>query len=226
MSDKAFQVLTQLFPKLSKETLDGLHRSARLVEYPAQFTLCREGAVEDTFYIMVDGRVDVYKQLQGQMFFINYLTSGAHFGDIALLLDLPRTATIITAEPTQVFEIDRGIFGDFIKTNSELVVALCQMLIKRFLAQEEKLLLEIARLKKRDVPPPKVFLSYARTDEAFVTRLANDLIKEQIDIWLDVYRLEPGRSWARQIGEALDRCQIMLLVLSPDNVVSDNVEDE
>jgi CRP-like cAMP-binding protein len=226
MTDEAVQVLARLFPALSPETLDDLYHAARLVEYPAQVTLCREGEYEDTFYIVVSGRVDVYKLLEGQMLLINYLTSGAHFGDIALLLDLPRTATIITAEPTVVFEIDQDIFADFIKTNAEIVVALSQLMIKRFLAQEEKQLIEIARLKKRDVPPAKVFLSYGSVDRPFATRLANDLIRQRIDIWLDIYRIEPGMSWARQIGEALDTCQILLLVLSPYSVTSENVEDE
>lgn len=226
MPDHPTQLLEQVFPKLSKDALADLCLSARLTRYPAQVTLCHEGEMEHCFYIVVDGRVDVYKHLEGQRLFINHLTAGAHFGDIALLLDLPRTATIITAEPTEVVEIDRDIFAQLLKTNPEIVVVLSQMVLKRFLAQEEKQLMEIARLKKRDAPPPKVFLSYARSDLSFATRLANSLLKQGIDVWLDVYRLEPGQSWARQIGEALDRCQAMLLVLSPAGVSSGNVEDE
>lgn len=226
MADEAVQVLAQLFPKLSPEARDGFRRAARLEQVPAQVTLCHEGEIEDRFYIIISGRVEVYKLLEGQRLFINEMARGAHFGDIALLLDVPRTATIITAEPTQVCIIDRDIFAHFIKTNPEIVVALSQLTIRRFLVQEEKQLMEIARLKKRDVPPPTVFLSYARPDEAFATRLANNLLKQQIDVWLDVYRLEPGKSWARQISEALDACQIMLLVLSPTSVASENVDDE
>jgi CRP-like cAMP-binding protein len=226
MSDKPLEIIRQLFPTLKHGSLETVFHSARLMDYPAQITLCHEGEVEDTFYIIVEGRVDVYKQLEGQMFHINYLTGGAHFGDIALLLDTPRTATIITAEPTQILEIDREIFAHFIKTDSEIVVALSQMMLKRFLAQEEKHLTEIARLKKRDVPAPNVFLSYARADAEFATRLANDLTRQKIDVWLDIYRIDPGKSWGRQIGEALDSCQVMLLVLSPNSVDSENVEDE
>ena len=100
------------------------------------------------------------------------------------------------------------------------------MVIRRFLLQEEKQLTEIARLKKRDTPAARVFLSYASADREFATRLANNLLKYHVDVWLDIYRVEPGKSWARQIGEALDTCEIMLLVLSPTSVSSENVEDE
>ncbi len=64
-------------------------------------TICNEGAIENSFYIVLSGRVDVYKVLEGQRLLINYLTTGAHFGDVALLLDQPRSASIITAEPTK-----------------------------------------------------------------------------------------------------------------------------
>lgn len=220
------EIFTQLFPQLSADALSTLEREAQLEEHAAQITLCHEGKVEESFYVVIDGRVDVFKVLEGQMLFVNHLTRGAHFGDIALLLDRPRTATIITAEPTRVWKINRTTLDGFIRSQPEIVVALSRLIIKRLLAQEEKHLLEIARLKKRDVPPAKIFLSYARTDQEFVTRLANNLLKQQIDAWLDIYRIEAGKSWARQIGHALDTCQVMLLILSPSSVASDNAEDE
>lgn len=226
MADHADQTLAQIFPQLAAPALADLRRSAQLVRHPPEVVLCHEGEVEHRFYIIVAGRVDVYKHLEGQRLIINQLGAGACFGDLALLLEVPRTATIVTAEPTLVFELDRAIIAELLRTNPEIVVALTQRVLRRFLAQEEKQLMEIARLKKRDAPPARVFLSYARTDAAFATRLANSLLKQHIDVWLDVYRLEAGRSWARQIGEALDFCQVMLVVLSPASVASENVEDE
>ncbi|MBI4345947.1 MAG: TIR domain-containing protein [Elusimicrobia bacterium] len=224
--DAALAVLRAVFPTLSPAALRRLRRSAKDVTQPADTTLCHEGEVEDAFYIIVDGMADVYKVTEGQKVFINHLGPGAQFGDLALLLDVPRTATIITSETTRLLVVDRAAFDELVKARPEIAVELSRMVLKRFLVQEEKRLLEIARLKKRDTPPPKVFVSYARVDEPFVTRLANGLIKQNIDVWLDRYRIEPAKSWARQIGEALDRCGVMLLVLSPASVASENVDDE
>jgi len=220
------RLLAEIFPTLPAAALEHLRAVARRNRYPAQATLCHEGEIEHCFYLIIEGRVDVYKHLEGQRLFINQLAAGAHFGDIALLLDLPRTATIITAEPSVLLEIDRAIFAQLLKTHPEIVVALSQSVLRRFLAQEEKHLMEIARLKKRDTPPAKVFLSYARTEAAFATRLANSVLKQNIDIWLDIYRLNPAQSWARQVGEALDTCSSMVIVVSPTSVASENVEDE
>jgi CRP-like cAMP-binding protein len=226
MAASEIRLLAQLLPQLPAAALESLRAASRLNTYPAEHTLCHEGEIEHSFYVIISGRVDVYKLLEGQRLLVNHLEAGAHFGDIALLLDVPRTATIITAEVTRVLEIDQTIFARLLQTNPEAVVALSQLVLRRFLAQEEKQLMEIARLKKRGAPPGRVFVSYARTDAVFATRLANSLLKQGIDVWLDTYRLSPGRSWARQIGEALDACQIMLVVLSPASVASENVEDE
>lgn len=226
MVDPTIPVLAQVFPRLPLAAVERMRQAARLVSYPAQVALCHEGEVEHCFYVIVVGQVEVYRMLEGQRLFINQLTVGAHFGDLALLLDVPRTATIITAEPTQVLEIDRSIFSAILQTSPEIAVELSQMVLRRFLAQEEKLLVEISRLRKRDSPPGRVFLSYARTDAPFATRLSNSLLKQQIDVWIDLYRLEPAKSWARQVGDALDQCQVMIVVLSPAAVASENVDDE
>ncbi len=225
-TEKTIKLLRQIFPTLSTSALERLHGSALRRTYPPLVTLCHEDEIEHCFYIIVEGMVDVFKCLEGQRLLVNQLRAGEHFGDLAMLLDRPRTATIVTAETTTVLEIEREIFTEFLQTKPEIVVALSQVLLQRFLMQQERHLLEIARLKKRDTPPPKVFVSYARTDSVFATRLSNSLIKNNIDLWLDVYRLEPARSWARQIGEALDACHTMIVVLSPTSVCSENVDDE
>jgi CRP-like cAMP-binding protein len=225
-SDPTTLLLAKLFPTLSSRALDELRAEGRIVRHPPLVTLCHEGEIEQSFFVIVEGRVDVYKLLEGRRLMINQLASEDHFGDIALLLDVPRTATIVTAEATTVFVVDRAALAHFIRTYPEIVVALSQLVLRRFLAQEEKHLVEIARLTKRDAAGARVFLSYARPDEPFVTRLANNLLKQQIDVWLDVYRLEPGKSWARQIGEALDSSHVMLVVMSPTSMTSENVDDE
>lgn len=225
-ADPAIEALRQIFPTLEPSALRKLRRAAKDVTKPADTTLCHEGEVEDAFYIIVDGRVDVYRLMEGQKVFINHLGPGAQFGDLALLLDLPRSATIISSEPTRLLVIDKETFNGLLASAPEIAIELSRVVLRRFLVQEEKRLLEIARLKKRDTPPPTVFASYARSDEPFVTRLVNSLIKQGIDVWLDRYRIEPAKSWARQIGQALDTCRVMLVVLSPAAVASENVDDE
>ena len=69
--------------------------------------------------------------------------------------------------------------------------------------------------------PPRVFISYARSDgEPFATGLRARLEAEEpeITLWQDRARMEGGKDWWRQITDALDGVQFMVLVMTPAGV--------
>jgi putative peptide zinc metalloprotease protein len=65
-----------------------------------------QGQPGDAFYVIGSGQVEVIRD--GQV--VNTQGPGDHFGEIALLMDVPRTATVIAKTPTQVFRLDREGF--------------------------------------------------------------------------------------------------------------------
>ena len=65
---------------------------------------------------------------------------------------------------------------------------------------------------------PRVFVSYARKDgEEFATRLRKRLESEhpEISLWQDRARMEGGVGWWKQITEALEKVQFLVLVMTP-----------
>ncbi len=72
---------------------------------------------------------------------------------------------------------------------------------------------------------PRVFLSYAAADRAFVDRLVSDLRRRRIKVWFDE-RLQPGRARLPQIDEAIHATEIFLLLLSPAGVVEPQALEE
>jgi hypothetical protein len=72
----------------------------------------------------------------------------------------------------------------------------------------------------------KYFFSYARKDSEFVLRLATDLRKVGVNLWLDQLDILGGQLWDRAVQGALEACQGMIAVLSPDALASNNVMDE
>jgi len=65
---------------------------------------------------------------------------------------------------------------------------------------------------------PNVFISYARQDsDAFATKLRKRLETEhpEITLWQDRARMEGGVGWWKQITEALDKVQFLILVMTP-----------
>jgi len=73
---------------------------------------------------------------------------------------------------------------------------------------------------------PQVFISYSRKDLTFVERLAADLKDSGFEVWYDLSNLEGGARWNRVIEQAIEDSQYMVVVLSPDAVASEWVDDE
>jgi hypothetical protein len=74
--------------------------------------------------------------------------------------------------------------------------------------------------------PGFLFISYSRVDQTFATKLAGDLRSHDIPVWLDDLALRTGDNWPQIIAEALDKCQAMLVIISPDSMASHWVENE
>jgi hypothetical protein len=76
------------------------------------------------------------------------------------------------------------------------------------------------------MPKNNVFISYARTDEAFARQIASLLSKEGLNVWIDVQDIPAGERWSNAIQQGLDAAEVMLLVITPESMTSKNVADE
>ncbi len=72
----------------------------------------------------------------------------------------------------------------------------------------------------------RIFVSYNRQDSKFALKLADDLAAQGINVWIDQRSITPGNRWDLEIEKALSNAEIVLVVLSPHAVASDNVLDE
>ena len=98
---------TSLFAHVPPEALLSICKIAQEQEYPAGHVLMHEGEKGDTMYLMVDGEVEILKDNTHLMMVGG---SGDCFGEMALIDDEPRSATIRTAKPTRLLEITREDF--------------------------------------------------------------------------------------------------------------------
>jgi hypothetical protein len=94
------------FHALPAPTLEGLARSAEPVRLAAGDVLIREGEQGDRFYAIADGRLQV--TIGGTP--VATKVRGDGVGEIALLYDVPRTATVTAASSATVFALAREAF--------------------------------------------------------------------------------------------------------------------
>ena len=72
--------------------------------------------------------------------------------------------------------------------------------------------------------PPRAFISYARSDGAGVARSLRSRLETEhpeVTLWLDRERMVGGVGWWKQITEALDKVEILIMVLTPGATKSD-----
>lgn len=74
--------------------------------------------------------------------------------------------------------------------------------------------------------PLSIFISYSKTDTEFVKRLEADLKAHGFATWVDHSELQGGQQWLDEIQTAVDRSQVVVLVLSPDALLSSWVRKE
>ena len=72
----------------------------------------------------------------------------------------------------------------------------------------------------------RVFISYSHSDKEFVDKLAMNLVKSNIPIWLDIWELKVGDSITQKIQEVLSESDYLLMVFSKQSIESDWVKRE
>jgi MFS family permease len=95
-----------MFASLSVGASEYLARNVRVVQVPDSTVLIREGEVGDRFYLVAMGRFDVSRRGR-------HLTTqgpGGFFGEMALLRDIPRQATVTAREDSTVYAFERRDF--------------------------------------------------------------------------------------------------------------------
>jgi CRP-like cAMP-binding protein len=97
---------TRLFAPLPTPMLERLARNLIPMRVPEGAVVIRQGEVGDRYYAIVEGEVEV---LEGERR-VTTLGPGGSFGEIALLRDVPRTATVVTTIASRLLALDRDEF--------------------------------------------------------------------------------------------------------------------
>jgi CRP-like cAMP-binding protein/Zn-dependent protease len=99
------------FSTLGTEELSELLSHGSWVTAAPGDMMIEQGAVGDAFFAIRSGQVDVVRN--GSV--IRTLGPGGHFGEIALLRDVPRTASVVAKTPVRAFRLDREGFDRVVR---------------------------------------------------------------------------------------------------------------
>jgi CRP/FNR family cyclic AMP-dependent transcriptional regulator len=128
-----------LFIRVSESDLEEL--ATHLIErrFPKNATVVEEGLPGDYMYVIREGRAKVTKASEdGREKIMNFLEAGAFFGDMALLGDETRSASVKTLEASALLALSRRDFIDLLRQSPDLSLAVIEELANRLRETNEQ----------------------------------------------------------------------------------------
>jgi len=121
---------TPFFSALGPGLLESFIDKIKLVELQPGEVLFKQGDTGATLYVISEGEVAVYSEGPPRIQ-LSRLKEGDFFGEIALVTDQPRSATIEAIEATELLAIDRDTIGDLMDDEPGLLRVLLRFLRDR-----------------------------------------------------------------------------------------------
>lgn len=110
-----------------------------VVPYSRGATVFNEADTGSEMYVIQSGSVEVFRTINGEKRFQRTLEKGDFFGEMSLLEGLPRTATAVTLEDSELIVINGAVFDQMIKSNIEIAVRMLRKLSMRLRETTEQL---------------------------------------------------------------------------------------
>ena len=126
----------EYFKQLEQQQLLLIYRVCVLETYDKGQVVISEGEMKEKFYIIFEGMVSVLKNYaQKNQNLLAELSPGDMFGELSLIDDLPRSATVVTSEPSRLLTINKVDFERLFSESTEISFSIMKWMsamIRRF----------------------------------------------------------------------------------------------
>jgi thioredoxin reductase (NADPH) len=110
--------IERTFPSEPKEVAAETARKAELLVFAPGDVVLKEGDPADRFYMIIKGEAEVtHRESDGGEVVLSRFGPGDYFGEIGLLNDAPRQATVMARTPLEVMALDRETFARLMKSS-------------------------------------------------------------------------------------------------------------
>jgi CRP/FNR family cyclic AMP-dependent transcriptional regulator len=129
-----------LFSSFSDAQVSQLLPGMQHRSYPRNSFILRAGEETDALYIVLSGRVKVLiPDEEGHEVILSILGPQEYFGEMGLLDDQARSASVETLEPCEMLRLTKAGFTNILKDNFELAMLILQNLVKRLREADRKI---------------------------------------------------------------------------------------
>ena len=128
-----------IFSKVEQAKLKLLAFTSECVNFAAGQEVCHQGDPGDTMYVILGGVADVLIDTDKGQIVVAEMQPNSFFGEIAILCDVPRTATIKAREPLSTLKITKDMFYRLVAEFPQMAVEIMRELAHRLEDTNEKL---------------------------------------------------------------------------------------
>ncbi|MCG6868464.1 MAG: Crp/Fnr family transcriptional regulator [Gammaproteobacteria bacterium] len=121
-----------MFGGLSPEDIDGVARHGNAKSFPKGTMLINEGDTSNFMYVILEGRVKVFvSDEKGKEAILNLQGPGELFGELALIDDVPRSASVVTLTPARLAFVSRAEFMSCLSESPDIAMKLLRGMTRR-----------------------------------------------------------------------------------------------
>ncbi len=194
-------LLGRTFTGLTDDELDELAELTTAGHYPAGFVLCREGAHEDTFYILASGEALITKKISDQEGerVLRRVGYGDYVGEMALIQNAPRAASVRTLTPCAVLEMNKADFEAMLGRSPRMALSIIRSTLNRMRVNDQVAIEELQRTNR-------VLAHLDRNKLEFIEVAAHEL-RTPLTVmkgYLNVLKMDPALRANSLLNEVLD----------------------
>lgn len=127
-----------LFQNLPTEQFDYLLKLAHEISYDKSSIIITQGEHSNSLYIVIEGRLKVYvTDAEGRQALLAFLNKGDFFGELSLLDDQPRSASVMAVAKTRLLRLTQEAFYRFVEAHPENLLPMLRILTSRLRAQDD-----------------------------------------------------------------------------------------
>ncbi len=138
--NKLFLKRVPLFAGLTDAQFDLLAAGSTRRNFPKGRMIVAEGEPSQSLYILLSGRAKVQRSdSEGKEVILAILGPGEFFGEMSLIDDAPRSASVITLESCDFMAINKDSFKTMISQSTEMCLQIMKGLVKRLRGADQKI---------------------------------------------------------------------------------------
>jgi signal transduction histidine kinase len=170
------RIIPRAFPGIRPDEIEALIAHSSIHTYEPGTVICHENQVEDRFYMILEGEAEVTKNINNSdVRLLKTLLPGDFFGEMALIHNAPRAASVTVKTTLTALELDKNSFNQVLHNSTSIALAMVSEISDR-LRQNDQMAVDDLRMRASELA--QAYQKLAEQDLArreFLTNVAHQL---------------------------------------------------